>query len=256
MFTKFKNWMKFNPPYAASLEDWAVFEERFKKEAPVRYYIMESGFHNDVIDSTVRTMKDIKRYIKWFFTKPALVDTKLPRQYHENDELMFHACFSILVDYVEIECAHMQIVSMEISDDRMNKEFGWDWKKILPDSLKTTKSQRVQFGIDYLFWEMGLGDESPDQSVQAEKLLSLYLWYTRVRPNRVEPEPPEYPIEGEERPSLLEVIERKSTDPRVKRYHEQFNDYCGLYNLLETKWYEEDDEMLKELVSVRRYIWS
>lgn len=254
MFKKFTNWMRFNPPYTASLEDWADFDERFKKEAPVRYYIMESGFHNDVIDFTVRTMKDIKYKIKWFFTKPEIVDTKLSREYHENDELMFHACFSILVDYVEIECSHQQLRSLEYEDgNKLDKEFGW--KKILPDFLKMNKEKRKKFGIEHLLWEIDLGNESPSQSDYAEKILKLYQWYVDIRPNRVEPEPPEYPIKGES-PALFETLNQTSDDPRVQEYYKQFNDYCTVCNALETEWYEEDDKMLTELVSVRRGIWS
>lgn len=244
---KFKRWMNYNPPEAETMEGWDNFEKEFKKNAPVRYYLVKDGFHIHIQNRIRWAFRDAMYAIRYSITKPDIVRTDLSRSYHDKPELMFHACFSLLVDFVEKECAHMHCWTGE----KENRKILLGWKRFLPYWLRFSQSRNKQFGLEHLKWETELGDESPEQSKNAKEILELYSWYTDVRPNRVEPEYPEMP----ERDSFFSMFTEKWKEENPVA-HEEFIKYCDETNKLEAEWHEEDNKMLERLVKVRDGLWT
>lgn len=237
--------MNYYPPEAETMEGWGKFRKEFKENAPIRYFLVENGPHIAAINRIKWFKNDVLNSIKYFFSAPNIIKTGLPRRYHDAPELMFHGCFSLLVDYVEKECAHMNCVF----DTKEKKKEFLKWKRFLPRFLRFNKNRHKEFGLEHLRWEISLGDESPVQSKDAEEILKLYLWYTKIRPNRIEPECPEMP----ERESFFSMFseEWKNTQEYV-----EFEKYCDEMTRLETQWEEEDDRMLVRLVKVRHALWT
>ena len=152
--------------------------------------------------------------------------------------------FQSLVDFVEIEKASMQMVTMP-----GRKRPGWF---------------RLTFGsenfalevIKYLEWESTLDDPTkPDfihindtQSKSAREILSLYAWWTEIRPARVEDSIwPEWDSEI----SLFSDKVDKST-VEYKEYRAMSDNAMKQEEL----WEEEDTAMLVRLVKLRRSLWS
>jgi len=245
MFDNFKKWMKYNPPVSDTFEGWNNFEKSFKKNAPIRYFLVKDGFHIHIINYIRWKIIDALYAIKYSITKPDIVRTDLSRSYHDKPELMFHACFSLLVDYVEKECAYMNCV---FGEKEKQKEL-MGWKRFLPYFLRFKPNRHKEFGLDYLKWEISLGDESPYQAENAKKILKLYLWYTKIRPNRIVPECPVV------LPKLSSAFSTEWEENNSEDYI-RFKEWCDKTSRLETVWREEDDRMLGTLIEIRDSLWT
>jgi len=121
-----------------------------------------------------------------------LVDTKLPPGYYESDERMFHACFSILVDFVEKEQSWMHLI---LSDDKIKKVPWWQ-------SLRAYNREHArELGVAHLDWEMtlimennhdGMAHTGTDwqifhkgtQGWSGKEIKELYVWYKDIYPKR------------------------------------------------------------------------
>ena len=134
--------------------------------------------------------------------------------YYDTDVYMFHALFSMLVDYVEIECAHMNRISFRfrtLPDTEMSSE--QLLYNITPwfDRLINRAKWNERLGLDYLNWEIALGDESPRQSNAAKQIKELYEWYKYERPNR----PDSYVFEDrhykEDTQKMIELVNLRSS---------------------------------------------
>lgn len=106
------------------------------------------------------------------FRKYHLVDTKLPRgHWHDTDTRLLHAAFELLVDFVEVECAHMYKISF-------------------PDESVKGLSQG-DIGKTYLLYEST--SEIPEEQQHLEQCMlynkevaALYDWW-KTRDQRVNP---------------------------------------------------------------------
>lgn len=193
-----------------------------------------------------RAYKKCKRKLKQTFSNRYLlqIDT-LDNSYHENDDIMLHAMFQILVDYVEVENAHM----FDICGGA--KYFG---------SAKTPREK----GIAYLLHEDTHEDENLTQhfiDVLSEnkkidkKAVELYKWWTDVRPARVDPFDNVPSIDfirvKDDSTGLMSVsIDRSSPQ------YEDFHDRSELAWKLEEQYHKEDTEKLHELIEIRRSLWT
>ncbi len=167
--------------------------------------------------------------------------------WHDSDTQILHANFQILVNYVEKECAWMNVV---FSSDEWNE---------LPLIQRlyltcggTLRSRRL--GTKYLQWECDLRDDDGKPSHQAtiaKQIYDLYWWWTIVRPKRVDPyskidakfDPAWWgnngPVTDEQKQQL--ALWTKQSDAA---------------NLLEEQYYQEDTDQLKKLMDLRNCMWT
>lgn len=85
-----------------------------------------------------------------------VVDTGLKPDYYDKDIILLHACFNLLVDFVEVECAAVQGATK------------------LPNPEEGVK--RLQEKAKFLWW----------QGKSAQEALCLYYWWKNIRPMRNE----------------------------------------------------------------------
>jgi hypothetical protein len=158
------------------------------------------------------------------------VNTGLKPGYYDKDELMFHACFNLLKDYVECELAWMEC----IFDDEAGKKYGYPSK--LSRFFGGGRHWRSkEAGLAHLDWEINMepdqwGNNMVEQKESAKEQLALYKWWTEVRPSRPDP---------------YEDYEHKNA--------------LGLTNECwetEEAYDKEDDEMLNRLLKIRRHLWT
>ncbi|NDD85607.1 hypothetical protein EBZ38_15200, partial [bacterium] len=100
-----------------------------------------------------------------------------------------------------------------------------------------------QAGLDHLDWAIGLtfgadygiNEDDPDynkptpQALSAMVIKELYLWWTETRPNRLDPH------------SLYDETNKVETFDKIDE--------------LETKYHQEDTDMMIKLITIRQDIW-
>lgn len=165
---KLRNWARMNKPFAASSEKWDEWEQKFKNEAPVRYFLFEELPNRFGI--LQRKISDIRYAIRHrTIDKYHIIKiNSLKPGYYDSDTRMLHGMFSLLEDYVEIELAVLN-----------------EWAEKQDEENPPVKKSAREHGISHLDWEMDLEEEL--QAKSAKEIKELYLWWKDVRPNRLDP---------------------------------------------------------------------
>ena len=206
-------------------KDWSTWETEAKVAEPIKYWLLETlpdWFMWNIGYAVTRTYRDAKFAVKCRTAKRYhVVNCGLKPGYYDDDTRMLHACFSILVDYVEHELPLMN---------------GW-FKETLRRRFTHWPRRSREEGIKHLEWEKALND-SPRQSNAAVEKMELYLWWKDVRPLRPNPDD-EYCLlyESGVDDGLLRAAALRSGE-------------------IEAAQYEEDDRMLQRLVAIRSSLWT
>ena len=157
--------------------------------------------------------------------------------YRDIDTKMFEACFQLLLNYVEQELAHMNLMT--------TKKIRWyhDWFPI---------KDGAKYGLAHLDWEIGLGDESPDQAAAATKIKSLYLWYTVDRPNRYNPWDDIVERDGD----VTMTPCNDGTGNVEMHMSDEYSEQLRAAGKIDDEYDAEDTERLMELIKVRGCMWT
>lgn len=243
MLKKFKDWMAFNPPSAATIDEWYEFDKKFKEDAPIRHFLVKGKFKKFSFRIKFYLQKISDFFIYRFLNKYHIVDSKLPPQYHEAEKVLLHSAFSILVDYVEITSS----LKCAKTEDFKNI---LEWKRFLPWVFIRDNFRSRTLGTEHLKWEIGLTKESPRQSECATEVLYLYTWWKDIRPER---KPIDCPVKLDNQYPLAVLSEtwRKNNAESYNKWKE----WVDASNKQEEEWNEEDDEMLIRLVKIRRCLY-
>lgn len=247
MYKKFIKWMGFNPPSALSWDGWSDFRKKFKQKAPIRYFIIHTLIDN-IQKPFIRIkykLSNLRSHLRRFDR----VQTDLKTGYYDVDTRMIHACFSLLTDYVEIECAWMQVVF-----DKEKKANFLGLQRFLPRLLRHSIRSR-KHGMEHLQWETTLADpdldpfeQSPSQADRAEKVIDLYTWWKDVRPNRVKLKAPDRDV------GLESLGDRwKEANPEMAA---AISEWGKKSYAQDEAWDKEDTEMLIELMRIRTGLWT
>jgi hypothetical protein len=167
--------------------------------------------------------------------------------WNDSDIQILHANFQILVNYVEKECAWMDVV---FSSEEWNV---LPWTQRVYLMCGGTLRSRPH-GTKYLQWEQNLLNEDGTASNQAsisKQIYDLYWWWTVVRPLRVDPyskitakyDPAWWRQDG----SLAE---------EQKEQHDLWSKQADEANALEEQYYQEDTDHLKKLMDLRNCMWT
>jgi hypothetical protein len=217
-------------PIALSLEDWENWRKEQKNKRPWRYWISETllrklqnffCYPGDLIYS-------IKCYIRnRFVTQTHNLKTGLKKgEWYDLDTRILHGLFNELVEYVEIELAHLS---------------KWDREK----KYKFKNSRCVEAAYDYFEWasnlkfneEYAVQPDDPDygkltpQAESTRKIKELYEWWVYQRPNRIDP---------------YEAIKKET---HGKHYFRNIDE-------IERGYEKEDTEKLIELIKIRNSLWT
>lgn len=229
-------------PYALTAEGWDEWEMTTRANHPVLYNLIENKFNKlqnfiyypfDFYDH-LRSL-----YMNAFVTKTHYLDTKLKKgQWHEADTRLLHGAFGLLVDFIEVEKAHM--LSWSIPEEQP-----W-WFKLRRFKLSETRS--AENGIKYLEWEAQLTEDNgihfTAQAIAAQEQLELYNWWKNIRPNRPDP----HDISGwSEHCETLDI--QVKTRSNTRQILQTLQD-------IETQYDNEDSEMLIRLITIRKHLWT
>ena len=241
-------------PKALEWGGWKKWEADLKAQHPYGYFFTETlpDFLSNVYDALTSPYYDALYYIRnRFIRKCHVLPTGFkPGQYHDLDSRMLHGLMQALVDFVEVEKAHMH-----------------RWLSTVKDKQYKFKNGRcAEAGLDYLRWEMSLThkdwleEDDPNynkptaQALNAMEIYSIYHWWKNVYPNRVDPMEASgwsalcdrLDAEGKSMFDKNETAEdRKEKDRTLKKLSK-----------IEKQYEKEDEEMMIRLIIIRKSLWT
>ncbi len=246
-------WFILAKPTSASGDLWDRYHQYMATNYPVRFWLQ------DELPTIFRRQMHKLNNAKWKVlhrTTHRYNVVKLPSlkpNYYEIDTRMLHACFDLLVEYVEIGLASR---NFEWYEDRIPKN--------LPKFLKRFWKRRslcAEAGLSHLDWEINDPDvrlTSPQQSETAEAVKRLYLWWKVERPERIKPFSDDMIWEGiPERKykrvsSILSQKIPKGEEGDARRRREAL-DIAGF---TDDFYSQQDQAMLERLIAIRSSLWT
>lgn len=193
------------------------------------------------------------------YDKYHIVKTDLEPSYYDKDTILLHSSFSILVAFVESECAWMNVAFDK------NRKFRHKLPRIIRNTLfpYADRVSGLAFIDCHITDEYTSEDKSnmgfdSEEKYQAhitnyrqpwQEIRDLYFWWKDVRPNRVD----EMDFSG---------LAQHCDGGSELRMHEtpEENAECTRKALLsleiEEQYAQEDTDMFIRLVKVRRCLWT
>lgn len=245
---KFKRWLAFSPPGGLTSQGWRSFNDEFKRLAPIRFWL-----HRDFKRIFVYPIKwkyeAIDDWIRYrTIAKYHIVETGLQPGYNELSNIMLHANFNMLKDFVEVQLAYRSYWA----DDTDTKSW---CEKHMPMYYQFYEFRKPALGIKHLEWAATLDDptlpvfeQSPDQAISARETLKLYKWWVEDRPERK-------PVEIRYPPHDISSVGFNSSNRNTAEYKIYRDDLDKSFNQ-GADWDQEDDRMLVRLMNIRRSMWS
>ena len=272
--SKFADWLRGTTKLKVGTgEEWAEWEDRAKRDFPIRWWLAEEGldYLQNIFYWPTDKLYGIKYYInnRWVTKTHAL--TAHPRDIKRGEWCdvgnRFLPClFNELVDFVEVELAWWHIAWAD--KDEKNK-YKAPWYATGWFRWRTWRCP--QAGLDNLEWQRNLrwkedecGEGSPNvgkltpQAIKAQEILDLYKWWTETYRNRPDPHDASGWSEycdrmREERGDGIRWIgvesQNKDTKALGKKAHK-------LLQKIEAQYEKEDEEMMIRLIKVRHGLWT
>jgi len=272
--SKFADWLRGTTKLKMGTgEEWAEWEDRAKKEFPIRWWLAEEGldYLQNIFYWPTDKLYDFKYYINNRFVTRTHALTAHPRdikpgQWCDVGNRFLPCLFNELVDFVEVELAWWHLAW---SGKEERAKYNMPWWAVGWWRVRTWRCP--QAGLDNLEWQRNLvwkedevGADSPNlgkltpQAVKAQEILDLYKWWTEVYRNRPEPMEASGWSEycdrmREERGDGIRWIgiesQNKDTKALGKKAHK-------LLQKIEAQYEKEDEEMMIRLIKVRHGLWT
>ena len=252
----FRKWLGAKEkPSSATTEEWNEWRQESKR------YKFATWLTDDAFDGVqnfiywpLDALNGVRYYVKnRFFDKMHYLPTRLEKgKYYDLDTRLMHGLFESLVDFVEMEKAHMQLISH--ADDR-RAIFRYHWW-----GLRWSSFRSRELGMKHLDWEMTL--DSPDmeddhvcetQAQTAREVVALYTWWKDIRPVRPDPYDAsgwsDYCKSRSDRGCSMLAGETEEEEQQSKVVIKRLEE-------IETQQLQEDDAMLIRLINIRRSLWT
>jgi hypothetical protein len=228
---------KLRSEISGTLEYWDDWHRETRESFPIRYFLQYDvpRFWSRWI---TRPLKDAWWWLRYRTTdrNHILRLDSLGPGYYDEDTMMLHACFQILVDFVEIDLANHNV---EWWEKRKPKYLPW-W---LYRRFASRRSPDA--GLDYLEWEITYPEtQNTMQCEAAREKKALYHWWKVERPTRVNPWTAERIWAKVERDPFTFL----PRSPEAKRAGDIASTTEHLYQI-------EDQAMLERLIKVRETLW-
>lgn len=255
-------------PLALTSEEWLSWERAAYTESKFRYWLAEDflDFLQKVLTSPRSLTYSLAYYLnnRFVVRTHALVASKknIKRgSWHDLSGRFLPAMFDSLRDFVEIECAWMNLSWRK--EDFKKYNVPW-WRK--HGLYKGWRSKAS--GIDYLNWSASLiydeawGVKKSDpnygkptkQALDAKEILALYYWWTEIRERR------EDPYELSDYSNISDLLQKKygglGLNPKSKEEQKLISHSLAELDRIEKAYEDEDEEMMIRLIKVRNGLWT
>ncbi len=246
-YERFNRWMHYDPPCALSSPGWDSFNDEYKSNAPIRYFIVNMlPEPYNIIKNYISRITDWIRYRT--YNRYHILDSGLPPDYYEKDTLLLHTSFNVLKDFVE-------------------KEQAWSRQCWSEENKLTRKEQlplyyelfyrKPEVGIKHFEWAATLDDPAlpinercDHQAIAAREILALYKWWTIERPHRPDLNIPDFSDQGFRSGSFDPNFDKSASDYVI------FCNNCKIVDEMEETWKDEDTDMLCRLMKIRHSLWT
>jgi hypothetical protein len=217
-------------PFALEWGEWDKYYDDLKKRKPWRYWVTEHLLKSlqNIVYYPYDIYNEIRHYVRnrWVDKTHYLKTGLKPGKYYELDYRILHGLFNELVDFVEVDLAHLSL---------------WDRTK----KYRFKKGRSVEAAYAYFDWVTNLKHDEDygyskdnqhygtltEQAKAYIKVKELYEWWKDERPHRVDP-----------------------FDVFTKETHG--NKYFKLIDEREKLYEQEDTDKLIELIKVRGSLWT
>lgn len=225
-------------PFALEWGEWDLWKEKQRKERPIRFWLSDTllEYVQDIVYFPYDVYSNLRHYIqnRWIDKRHYLKTGLKPGHYYEFDERILHGLFNELVDYVEIECAHLSF---------FNKD----------KNYKINNGRCIEAAYDYFKWSNNLKDDNGElspQAIQSMELQELYEWWKIKRPLRKDPAE----LSGWKNHCSIKEDELFNNNISEEKI-EQINIILNKLDEIEESQYNEDTDMLVRLIKLRRHLW-
>jgi len=238
-------WFFLTQPTAATGEVWERIERYHRHRYPVRVFLQKT--FPMWVRIRKRRVNDAIWWVRYRTTNRNHVFKvkSLKPGYYDEDRMMLHMNFDLLVQHVEIGLA--------------SKNFQWHEDREpqkLPKFIRNHWPRKLgpEPGLAYLDWEITDPEvrmQSPEQAEHAELTKRLYLWWTVERPSRMDPHTDKRIWEGIDRKrgrrNIFSTLNNR--DPKWRAAMDLSRKTLDFYDA-------QDQAMLELLVSIRTGLWS
>lgn len=270
--SKIFNWLRtklgVTKPYALELGKWDEWRDEFRKNKPVVFWLTETlpDLLEKPAEKIVDPLYDAKCYIRnrWITKSHALTSNLKKGEYYEFDTRMLHCLFDELVNFVEIEKAHLQVVFC--GDKEKHKKYNMPWWNS-KSWLRWGQWRSAEAGIDYLKWEIsitlnqdyGVYPSDPEwgkptgQAKAAKEILDLYTWWKVDRPAR----PSADDLSGWTEHYNKEMIDSSTGKFNWNRKRsKKERQILARHRRIERRYDREDQEMMIRLIKISSSLWT
>lgn len=249
-------------PPSGTIDDWREWEDEARAAHPFRYWLAE-----DVLAKLERIVKwplnkfdKVVNYItnRWITQSNALVahkDDIKPGQFCELSDMIIPCLFNGLVDYVEVSLAWMTVCCSKDANKTHNIPWTmttFPFRLFNPLRSESAGLQNLKWASELIVDESyGVEPGQPSygkptaQAESAKEVLALYHWW-KERKNRPDP------IEST---GWVDFCQRRRVE-RTPEMQEEARVLLKLVNDMETKYEQEDTEMLIRLIKIRDHLWT
>lgn len=249
--TKFADFIRGKPKLnIATIEEWSEWKKEAKIKK-VRYWLAETGLDQlqNIIYYPYDVYKEVKAYIynRFFIKTHALIaspqDIK-PGSWCDLDSRILFCLFNELQIFVESELALSNAISSKENQKKYNalNSCGPKWKS-------------RESGLEYLDWASKICIDGTDElSCQAKTAIEtkeLYLWWTDVYRNRLDP----YEASGYYK-MLLDKKDMYQDLSNLLNNDDERRDALKKAMDIENAYIDEENEMLIRLIKIRKGLWN
>jgi hypothetical protein len=173
-------------------------------------------------------------------------------QWYDTDTKMFEAMFTLLCEYVENECAHMELMDTKKYSRWTRLRHRW-----VPRKFRQTLSR--QLGLANLDWMASVENAPQHQIDMSQMTKDLYLWYNDEYPQMQDPYEtvidPQFIFVDENNNPTNDFVSSTSTR-QMNRFHPDYRDMLDTLNKMEEAQQKTIDMKLEDLLAVRRSLWT
>lgn len=226
-------------PYALEWHKWEEWRKEQKEKRPWRYWMSDTLLRKlqNFIYYPSDLLHSIRCYLRnRYVTQTHVLKSDLKKgQWYDLDTRILHCLFNELVEFVEIELAHLskwdRNKKYKFKNGRCVEAaydyFEWVEKNFDDARIKAaTEPKTSSFRASYMdHYEMTANDLN-----RSEKIRKLYEWWVKERPKRSDP---------------LSI---------TKETHGKY--YFRLIDEIEQEYAQEDTNKLIELIKIRESLWT
>jgi len=247
----FRRWLFPSMPEAATMEEWDKWNNTARQNK-LKWFLADTVPTWFAVTFQYRYENAISKLKSKYIRKHNLIKINSLKddEWYDTDTRMMHGMFQLLVDFVELEKSHMQIMLFEDNPPRY---------------MRKAKYRSAEMGINYLDWEISLSKEEGElnQSKNAKQIKELFVWWKYDRPTRIDPMDVKGSMgmstnefysdmhddkndNGKVSSKFVQIDRRKDKEPEL------YKSVNTAYDDADVNYKKEDEQMLIELVKLRK----